>query len=156
MIARWRPEVPKVRGYTVVALDNPKNPLNVGSAMRAAHCFGASMLAVSGRRLKGWHATDTGKAWRHLPLLWGADLEPMVPHDCVPVAVELVPRAVPLSGYKHPERAFYVFGQEDGTLGDRVLSWCRDVVYIPTHNCLNLAACVNVVLYDRMTKGGTK
>jgi tRNA(Leu) C34 or U34 (ribose-2'-O)-methylase TrmL len=37
-------------------------------------------------------------------------------------------------------------------LGERVLSWCRDVVYIPTNGCLNLAACVNVVLYDRQSK----
>ena len=27
-----------------------------------------------------------------------------------------------------------------------------DVIYIPTARCLNLAACVNVVLYDRLTK----
>jgi tRNA(Leu) C34 or U34 (ribose-2'-O)-methylase TrmL len=153
MTTRWRPEIPSVRGFSVVALDNPKNPLNVGSAMRAAHCYGAALLAVSGKRLKNWHATDTGKAWRHLPMLWTDDLRTALPHDCVPVAVELVSRAVPLTAYKHPERAFYIFGQEDGTLGDRTLSWCRDVVYIPTANCMNLAACVNVVLYDRLLKG---
>ena len=33
-----------------------------------------------------------------------------------------------------------------------MLSWCRDVVYIPTNGCMNLAACVNVVLYDRLSK----
>jgi tRNA(Leu) C34 or U34 (ribose-2'-O)-methylase TrmL len=27
------------------------------------------------------------------------------------------------------------------------------VVYIPTTGCMNLAATVNVVLYDRMAKG---
>ncbi len=52
----------------------------------------------------------------------------------------------------HPVRAFYIFGGEDATLGGRVLSWCRDVIYIPTAYCMNLAATVNVVLYDRMTK----
>ena len=26
------------------------------------------------------------------------------------------------------------------------------VVYVPTHGCMNLAATVNVVLYDRMAK----
>jgi tRNA(Leu) C34 or U34 (ribose-2'-O)-methylase TrmL len=59
---------------------------------------------------------------------------------------------MPLPGYKHPERALYIFGPEDGTLGHDVLDWCRDVVYVPTNGCMNLAATVNVVLYDRMTK----
>lgn len=149
---RWRPEVPPCRGYSIVGPDNPKNGTNVGSALRAAHCFGSTMVCVSGKRLKGWQATDTAKAYRQLPLVWHEDLHSALPHDCVPVAVELVPNAVSLASYHHPQRAFYVFGQEDGTLGGRVLSWCRDVVYIPTANCLNLAACVNVVLYDRMVK----
>jgi len=47
--------------------------------------------------------------------------------------------------------ALHVFGAEDATLGRNVLSWCRDVVAIPG-GCLNLAAAVNVVLYDRIAK----
>src|SRR5690606_30290164 len=72
--------------------------------------------------------------------------------DCVPVAVDLLEGATPLCEYTHPERAFYIFGPEDGTLGKAVTSWCRDVVYIPTNYCMNLAATVNVVLYDRLAK----
>ena len=44
------------------------------------------------------------------------------------------------------------FGPEDGTLGPEILAWCRDVVYVPTRYCMNLAATVNVVLYDRAAK----
>ena len=61
-----------------------------------------------------------------------------------------------LNNYKHPERAFYIFGAEDQTLGKRIVSFCRDIVYIPTKTCMNLAATVNVVLYDRMVKGEYK
>ena len=80
------------------------------------------------------------------------DLHSVVPFDCVPVAVDLIEGAVPLGRYVHPERAFYVFGPEDGTLGKSITSWCRDTVYVPTKFCMNLAATVNVVLYDRMNK----
>lgn len=59
-------------------------------------------------------------------------------------------------GLDNPKRAFYVFGAEDNTLGSRVLGWCRDVVSVPTNRCMNLAACVNVVLYDRMAKAIAK
>ena len=70
----------------------------------------------------------------------------------MPVAVDIIEGAIPLPEYKHPERAFYIFGAEDATLGKRVLGWCRDVVYIPSNGCMNLAATVNVVLYDRLAK----
>jgi tRNA(Leu) C34 or U34 (ribose-2'-O)-methylase TrmL len=139
------------RGYAAIGLCSPKTNANVGSALRAACCFGAAMVAVSGRRY-GRAPTDTTKAYRHLPLIQCENLHDVIPFDCVPVAVELIPGAVSLKDYKHPQRAFYVFGPEDGTLGKLTLEWCRDVVYIPTQGCMNLAATVNVVLYDRATK----
>jgi tRNA(Leu) C34 or U34 (ribose-2'-O)-methylase TrmL len=140
-----------MRGFAAIGLDNPKTACNVGSALRAAGCYRAAMLAVTGRRY-GRMPTDTQKAYRHLPMLQVEDLRLVVPYDCVPVAVDLIEGAIPLHAYRHPERAFYVFGAEDATLGERVRSWCRDVVYVPTSYCMNLAATVNVILYDRQAK----
>ena len=139
------------QGFCCVGLDNPRVSMNVGAVLRAAGVFDVNMVALTGRRYQ--HApTDTMKFYRHLPLLQVEDLHAVVPFDCVPVAVELVRGAMSLVEYEHPARAFYVFGAEDATLGVRVLSWCRDIVYVPTNGCLNLAACVNVVLYDRLCK----
>lgn len=149
----------EMRGYAAIGLDNPKNPINVGGTLRAAGCYGAALVVIGGKRMPkhlGRIPTDTQKAYKHLPTLVIEDLRNAIPFDCVPIAVELVPGAQSLVDYQHPERAFYIFGAEDATLGDRVLSWCRDVVYVPTSYCMNLAACVNVVLYDRMTKAGRK
>ncbi len=140
-----------MRGFAAIGLDHPKTPENVGGALRACQCYGASMLAVAGKRFKR-ASTDTFKTWRHMPVLEVGDLQLVIPYDCVPVAVDLIPGAQCLTTYKHPERAFYIFGPEDGTLGERVLSWCRDVVYVPTDRCMNLAATVNVILYDRLAK----
>lgn len=139
------------RGYHGIGLYNPKSEQNMGSALRACGVYGASFMAVQGKRFKKC-STDTMKAWRHLPVMEVDDLRTAIPFGCVPVAIELAPSARSLVGYTHPERAFYIFGPEDSSLGDKTLSWCRDVVYIPTNRCMNLAACVNVVLYDRMAK----
>lgn len=141
------------KGYCCIGLHQPKTPCNVGATLRAAHAFGADIVFFSGRRYKR-HATDTTNAYKELPLIQVNDLHSVVPYDCVPVAVDLLEDAEPLTEYEHPERAFYIFGPEDGTLGKRVTSWCRDKIYIPTKACLNLAATVNVVLYDRQTKYG--
>lgn len=139
------------RGYAVIGLHHPKSSINVGSALRAAGCYGAAMVCTSGHR---YHraSTDAAKIYRHLPLVSCENLHDVIPYDCVPVAVDILPSATSLKDYKHPERAFYVFGPEDSTLGRQVLDWCRDIVYIPTKGCMNLAATVNVVLYDRMVK----
>ena len=139
------------RGYHGIGLMNPKSEANMGSALRACGNYGAAFMAVQGKRFKKC-STDTMKAWRHLPVLEVESLRDAIPFACIPVAVELVPTARSLVGYTHPERAFYVFGPEDSSLGKEVLSWCRDVIYVPTDRCMNLAACVNVVLYDRMAK----
>lgn len=142
---------PEGRGYAAIGLHMPKTRANIGSVLRAAGCYGAAMVAATGQR---YHRapTDTQASYRHLPLIQTDDLHSVVPYDCVPVAVDLIEGARSLHGYTHPERAFYVFGPEDGTLGKAVTSWCRDVIYIPTIHCMNLAATVNVVLYDRMVK----
>lgn len=140
------------RGFACIALDQPKFDSNVGGAIRAAGCYGADLVVVSGDRFKH-EASDTQKAYRHIPTVTGLPcVFDALPLDCVPVAIEIVPGAKSLVSYRHPERAFYVFGGEDRTLGDEILKRCRDVVFVPTAYCMNLAATVNVVLYDRKAK----
>lgn len=140
-----------MRGFASIGLFQPKDHRNVGSVMRAAGCYDAAMVVVSGTRYRR-SVTDTQKAYRHIPLVECDDLRGMVPFGAVPVAVDLVESARSLTDYTHPSSAFYVFGPEDGTLGADVLSWCRDVIYVPTRHCMNLAATVNVILYDRLCK----
>jgi len=119
-----------MRGYYCVGLDNPKNGINLGSALRACGCFGATFLAYSGRRIKPGNS-DVRKIHRHAPLIRTDDLHKIIPYNCVPVAVDLVEGAENLATFKHPERAMYIFGAEDATLGKRILDWCKHKVVIP-------------------------
>ena len=137
--------------FCAIGLDNPKSNVNVGSALRAADVYGASFVATTGRRYKG-SPTDVSTAHRKLPLFRIDNLKKAIPLDCVPVAVDLIEGSQSLVDYEHPDRAFYIFGAEDATLGKRITDFCRDVVHVPTNGCMNLAATVNVVLYDRLAK----
>lgn len=66
------------------------------------------------------------------------------------IAVDLIDGAVPLHEFSHPvSHAVYIFGPEDGTIPQSVVDACDEAVFIPTRGCLNLAASVNVVMYDR-------
>jgi tRNA(Leu) C34 or U34 (ribose-2'-O)-methylase TrmL len=117
-------------------------------------CYGASMIAIQGQRYQrreGAKRTDTTAAYRHIPVLHGT-LRDLIPHSCVPVAVEFIKDSKPLTNYCHPQQAFYIFGPEDGNVPNDVLAWCRDIVHVPTEYCMNLAATVNVLLYDRLAK----
>jgi|SRR6185369_15632230 len=139
-----------MRGFAAIGLYAPKVDGNVAGAMRAAGCYGAAMIAIEGARYKRL-PEDTQAVSRHTPVVHGI-LSDLVPVDCVPVIVELCEKASPLHLFKHPERAFYIFGPEDGSVPDNYISGATQVVYIPTKHCMNLAATVNVVLYDRLSK----
>jgi len=140
------------RGYAAIGLFKPKAPVNVGSVLRAAWCYDAKLVISQGLRYKR-AATDTQNAYKHIPFIENVDnLMDNIPYDCVPIAVDLIDGAESLVEFKHPERAFYVFGPEDGTLGKQITDRCKHTIYIPTNFCMNLAATVNVILYDRMAK----
>lgn len=141
-----------MRGYAGIGLYHPKNAINVGSVLRAAGCYEARFIAVMGARYKR-SCTDTQKQIRHIPLFHVDSLRDATPFDCIPVAIEIAESATSLVDYVHPERALYIFGPEDGSLPRSVIDYCAHVVRVPTAHCMNLAATVNVVLYDRLAKG---
>ena len=141
-----------MRGYSAIGLCRPKTPANLGSVLRAAHCFRAALVVSSGQRFPATVGTNTPQAHRHIPYLQVDDLMDAVPYDCIPVVVELEPGATPIQEFKHPERAFYILGPEDGSVPKEISSRCPLHVYVPTRGCMNLAATANVILFDRMMK----
>ena len=144
--------LPKPRGFAGIGLFQPKSQVNVGAALRAAGCYSANLMAATGQRYKR-SAADTIAAYKHIPFFDGVDdLFNYVPFNCIPIAVDLVEGAHSLPNFVHPERAFYIFGPEDGTLGKQITDRCKHKLMIPTAFCMNLAASVNVVLYDRLAK----
>ena len=97
-------------------------------------------------------ARTSGVALAFIPVVFADEVLDALSDECVPVAVERVVEATPLPEFEHPERAMYLFGPENGSLDERMLERCAHVVSIPGQECSNLAAAVNVVLYDRVAK----
>lgn len=142
-----------------VVLVNPKYPHNVGGAIRACAAFGLAQCWWTGdrvtipqfggrlpreERMKGYRSV----ALRHdeRPFDRGA--------SGTPVCVEIWPGATALPDFKHPDDAVYVFGPEDGAVPKAYRVLCHAFIQIPAAHCLNLAAAINVVLYDRRVKQG--
>ena len=131
---------------------DPRDPFNVGAAVRAASCFGVEQVWITGSRCakQVWAAKrvpreERMKGFKDVSIfLEDNPLEYF--DDAVPVAVEL------LQNSEHPSNALYLFGPEDGTIPHSVRGKCHRRVFIPTRHCTNLAAAIYLLLYDRLAK----
>lgn len=151
-----------------VLLINPKTPYNVGATIRACSIFGVPWLRWTGKRItEAEGRRKSGAAKPRLPReermkdYIGVDsqhdehaLDEFIEAGLTPVAVEVRDSSERLHQFVHPQKAVYIFGPEDGSIAKGVLHVCHRFVRIPTvtRTPLNLAAAVNVVLYDRYCK----
>jgi tRNA(Leu) C34 or U34 (ribose-2'-O)-methylase TrmL len=141
-----------------IGLINPKSPDNVGAVMRSAGNFRADSVFYTGKRyplaLQRNPATPDmrRKVSKDIPILEVSCLIDNAPDDTKIVCVEFAENAIALPEYQHPQNALYIFGPEDGGISQHVIDRADAVIYVPTHGCMNLAATVNVVLYDRLAK----
>lgn len=145
--------------YAAIGLVNPKSPTNVGGIMRAVGCYSADAVFYTGKRYElaasngsAQYNTDTKLASQSIAKTKVESLVDAVPDEVKIVCVDLVEGAVPLPDFQHPEKALYIFGPEDGTISQQIVNRADAVVYVPTIGCMNLAASVNVLLYDRLAK----
>lgn len=142
------------RGFFGIGIERGKTTTNLGTLWRSAVCMDASFIFTVGARYHP-QASDTVKSWRHVPYFKYADVADFrahIPHDVVPVGVELTADAQPLETFPHPPRAVYLLGPEDGSLSGAALELCASVVKIDTRWCLNVAAAGSVLMYDRRQK----
>ena len=145
--------------FVCIGLINPKGAANVGSVMRAAGCYQVDQVLYSGQRYDRAvkMSTDTQSASTSIPLinietLNVDNLIDAVDGETEVVCVDLIQGATSLPAFQHPKKALYIFGPEDGTIPQKVVDRADHVVFVPTVGCMNLAASVNVLLYDRLAK----
>lgn len=143
---------PLPRGYFAIGAQRMSKALNLGNLMRSAHGFGASFTFTVGASYQAMEArADTSKGQWHLPHYnWSSVGDVNLPNGCQLVGVELIDGAIDLPSFRHPLRAAYVLGPEQGSLSDDLLQRCAYVVRIPTRFCVNVAMAGAIVMYDRV------
>ena len=143
---------PTARGYFAIGAERMSKALNLGNLMRSAHGFGASFTFTVGATYQALEArADTSKGQLHLPHYnWNSLDDLALPAGCKLVGVELLDDAVDLPSFRHPLRAAYVLGPENGSLSPQLLERCDFTVKIPTRFCVNVAMAGAIVMYDRV------
>lgn len=146
--------------YPSIVLENPKFPRNVSAIVRLASCFGIRQVWYTGRRMdenlysmKRLPREERMKGYKDVELI-GYDYPFEFLTNAVPVVVELVPNAIPLTHFQHPENAVYIFGAEDGDVSKGLRVLAHYFVIIPSKHCLNLATAVSSILTHRVTQNG--
>jgi len=144
--------------HVSIGLCNPKSPENVGSVLRAAGNYRVDHVFYTGDRYpraleRNPDTPNVGRrTGQQIPIAGVENLITAARENTQIVCVEFAENAIPLPEYQHPDNAFYIFGPEDGTITQDIIDKADAVVYIPTVGCMNLAATVNVLLYDRLAK----
>ena len=152
------------RFFNAAVLDNLRSPFNVGSIFRAADCFGTGELALCGitprpplpkleRSAMGctqwvnWRAFDkTADAVRHYKKMGYSVL-----------AVEKTPGAVRLDELAIPEKAAFIFGNEEFGVTADILKLADRAVVIPQagrKNSMNVSNAFALVMYAYMGRKG--
>ena len=145
-----------------IGLVNPKSPENVASVLRAAGNYRVNSVFYTGTRypraarLNPCTVDMSRKVSKDIAITGVEHLIDDTPDDLDIVCIEFAENAIALPAYRHPHDALYIFGPEDGTISQNIIDRADAVVYVPTVGCMNLAATVNVVLYDRLAKSANK
>ena len=142
--------------YFEIGIMNPKTSHNIGTLWRSAYQLGASGIFMIGARYKK-QASDTYKAYRHLPLRQFSDFESFydsIPYDCKLVGIEMGGQV--LGQFSHPKRCIYLLGAEDNGLSQEILSRCHEVVSLEAiqQPSYNVAVSGSIVMYDRCHLNG--
>lgn len=140
-------------------LVNPKYVQNLASSIRAASCFGAKRIVWTGTRIRLESFDRVPREMRmkdYKDVIWKNDSKnrpfDLFPSTMIPVCVERLDSSESLATFIHPKNALYVFGPEDGSVPQVLRRFCHRFVHIDSRHSMNLAATVNVLLYDRQTK----
>lgn len=142
--------------YLGIGIYNGKRTHNFGALIRTARVFGANFVFSVGHR-NPQEQSSVG-AELTVPLFHFESIAQFVssiPANAQLVCVELVPGALDIRGYAHPQRAVYLLGPEDGALPQSILRK-HDTIVLPGAYPLNVAMAATVVLYDRVAKGGIR
>ena len=116
--------------------------------------MGASYIFTIDKKYKT-SGSDVTWAWTKIPLYHYEtfeDFKKNLPYSTKIVGVEMGAKSVPLEGYKHPDRAVYLLGNERIGLPKKVIDQCYDVVRLAGEISMNVAVVGSIVMYDRNAK----
>lgn len=138
--------------FTIVGLENPKNGVNLRIAIRNSSALGVNNIIYTGDNIDFSKRQDDTEQYKNVPVHKVDCLLKFVPFNTEVILVELTDDAENLESFKHPENAFYIFGNEEKGISKKLLNKGFKKVFINTKLSLNLSSTIGIILYDRQLK----
>jgi tRNA G18 (ribose-2'-O)-methylase SpoU len=142
-----------------VAIENIEHDLNIGSIVRTANAFNVGGVHIVGRRRwnrRGAMVTDAYLDIVHHPDAAGLGAWTRA-HGLPIVAVDVVPGAIPLEGYRMPDACVLVFGQEGPGLSSEAVALADAVLSISQQGStrsINVAAAAAIAMHAWQVQHG--
>jgi tRNA G18 (ribose-2'-O)-methylase SpoU len=142
-----------------VAIENLEHDLNIGSIVRTANAFNVGGVHIVGRRRwnrRGAMVTDRYVDIQHHPD--PAHLGTWAHEAGLPIlAVDVVPRSVPIEGFTMPPACVLLFGQEGPGLSEAALGLAEVVLSITqggSTRSINVAAAAAIAMHVWQSQHG--
>lgn len=145
-------------GFFGIGVLHSQEEFNIGTLWRSAYIMGASFIFTIDKKYRK-QASDVTRAWTKIPLYSYStftEFKANLPISTQLVGVELCENSTELSDFSHPARAVYLLGNESSGLPEDILSECVSTVALPGNFSLNVAVAGSIVLYDRVSKIGSR
>ena len=144
----------------IIALDEVRSLLNVGSVFRSADAFKCEKILLGGlspEPSKEMNKTALGATdsvdWKHLPEGLTPSLRDLKTKGYQIWAIEQTDQAIDLRNWKPEQldKIVFVFGNEVSGVSEEVLALCDGALEIPqfgTKHSLNISVSAGIVMWD--------
>lgn len=139
-------------GYSIIGLENIQNGVNLRISIRNASALGANSLFYTSQNVDFSKRQDDTMQYKNMPVFKVKNLKKVIPFNAEIIVVELTKNAENLNTFKHPENAFYIFGNELKGVSNKYKNKKYKKIFIDSKISLNLSSTVSIVLYDRNKK----
>jgi len=135
-----------------IAIENWQHDLNIGSIVRTANAFNASLVHIIGKR--DWNKRGAMVTDRYLKVMHHSTVEEFAKwcgDNNVPIiGIDNVPGSKHLEGSELPEKCVLLFGQEGAGMSDQGIAVCQVLYAIEQYGStrsMNASAAGAIAMY---------
>jgi len=145
-------DLDKKRHGLQIAIENWQHDLNIGSIVRTANAFNASLVHIIGKR--DWNKRGAMVTDRYLKVMHHPTVEEFAKwcsENSIPIiGIDNVPGSKHLEGSELPEKCVLLFGQEGAGMSDQGIAVCQVLYAIEQYGStrsMNASAAGAIAMY---------
>lgn len=141
-----------MRGFAFIGIEMNNVERDISGIVDLMKKYKADVLILNSDSEEVNSDICKNKDVKDIPILKTNNMFAGMPFSCVPVIVKNDDSSTLISEYNHPERAFYIFCDEDQDMESLVPLWLRDHIHFENMKGVNITQKLELILKDRYEK----